>query len=117
MAMFWAKLREIMPRNEKIPVVFHFMAYSAGELPTTVILRPLEPAEGLSEASGSRKPLRLIGCSPGAATRTETGGWKLTLDRPQKRGSDVAELSRKFSMATKKALIRGREKALYTRSG
>ena len=52
----------------------------------------------------------------GTNPKNETGGRSLTRDRPRKRGSDVDELSRKFTMATKKALNRVREKALYTRS-
>ena len=41
----------------------------------------------------------------GTNPKNETGGRSLTRDRPRKRGSDVDELSRKFTMATKKPLI------------
>ena len=62
--------------------------------------------EYLRSAGPGRRP---GGSSPeagrGTNPKNETGGWSLTRDRPRKRGSDVDELSRKFTMATKKPLI------------
>ena len=73
----------------------------------------LRSAGPRTTAGGGSSPEAGRGTNP----KNETGGRSLTRDRPRKRGSDVDELSRKFTMATKKALNRGREKALYTRSG
>jgi len=106
MIFVWSIIWSIAKKSFSIKKHKHFYDYS-------VFPRKWRP--GVRNTFAPQPPGRRTGGSSpeagrGTNPKNETGGRSLTRDRPRKRGSDVAELSRKYSMATKKALNRGREK-------